>query len=356
MGSMDRYTLVRLLGKGASGAVYLVEDRLKNNRKIALKRINIGIDELLQAAFEREFATMASLSLPGVARVFDFGVAEKDGDQVGGPFFTRSFIDGSPLDLAVESLTPRKRVQLVAQVAQIVAPLHRVGVIHGDLKPGNVIVDPEGRAHVIDFGLARIVADRGRPESTGGTPSFMAPELLQGEPSSVQGDIYALGVTLWIVLTGNDPFSALGRSAIRVKLDGKAPGLPADRDPITTAALKVALKAIAFNPLDRFPTADELLISLDRIAPPEYDRNTSRGFVPPRPRGHEAALSALESRINKTTDSAAAIKASEALIVAAPSGGGKSTFLRELKWRLQIRSFHVIEIAVRAGDMLAPLL
>ena len=91
----------------------------------------------------------------------------------------------------------------------MIAPLHRVGVVHGDIKPGNAIVDARGDAHVIDFGLARVMGASGG-EARGGTLPFMAPELLRGEAPSVQSDVFALGVTLWFLLTGEHPFGADG--------------------------------------------------------------------------------------------------------------------------------------------------
>src|SRR5205085_1591998 len=114
------------------------------------------VDETLRRAFEREFATMASLSLPGVAQVYDFGVALGEGPD-GGTFYTRAFIDGRPLDEAAALAPPAERVRLLLKVAHVIGPLHRAGVVHGDIKPGNAIVDARGGAHVIDFGLARVM-------------------------------------------------------------------------------------------------------------------------------------------------------------------------------------------------------
>jgi transcriptional regulator with GAF, ATPase, and Fis domain/serine/threonine protein kinase/tetratricopeptide (TPR) repeat protein len=356
MGSMERYKFVRLLGKGAAGSVFLVEDKLLGGRRVALKRIKANVDDLLKAAFEREFAIMASLSLPGVARVFDFGIAEADNDQPGGPFYTRTYVGGSPLDLAAQSLDGAGKIRLIAQIADIIAPLHRVGVIHGDIKPGNVIVDQHGATHLIDFGLARLVDRSPSSIASGGTPSFMAPELLRGEPSSIQAEIYALGVTLWMVLVGGDPFENTGRSAVRAKLEGFLPTIPAHCDQITAAALTVAIRALALNPMDRFPTVDEFRVSLDQIDPSIKTRILPRGFVPPRPRGHESILAGLETQINRINSDSQVIPGSEAVLVHGLSGSGKTSLLRELKWRLQLRGFQIFELFAHRGGTVAPVI
>ncbi|MBN1655679.1 MAG: sigma 54-interacting transcriptional regulator [Deltaproteobacteria bacterium] len=356
MSTLDRYKLLKLLGKGAAGAVYLAEDRLLGGRPVALKRIRAEVDELLRAAFEREFATMASLSLPGVARVFDFGVMQQEGDQQGGPFFTRSFIDGLPLDLAATSGSPVDRVRLVARVANVIVPLHRMGIVHGDIKPGNAIIDPNGKAYVIDFGLSRVVGEQHR-KSTGisGTPPFMAPELLRGKVPSIQSDVYALGATLWTILNGEYPFAEFGGGAFSAKLKGERPRLPVESDKVTAAALDVAMRALERDPLDRFPTVEEFIIALDEVAPMQDRRELYPGFVAPRPRGHEAVLSKLEYSIVKTDGIGPGFEKSRVIFIQAPPGGGKSTVLRELKWRLQIRENQIIEIAIREGDIVSPL-
>ncbi len=357
MAKLERYDLVRRLGQGAAGDVYLAEDRLRSGRRVALKCIRAEVDDLLRAAFEREFVTMASLSLPGIARVFDFGVMPGDGELPAGPFFTRSFIDGSPLDLAAEGKNSTERLRLVARVASVVAPLHKVGVVHGDIKPGNAIIDSDGQAHVIDFGLSRLVGERRRrSEGVGGTPPFMAPEIMRGKPPSVAADIYALGATLWTVLVGEHPFSALGPAALSAKLSGQRPTAPQTLDKVAEAALAMAGRAMEKDPLDRFPSVDEFIIALGEIAPPIQPATASRGFVAPRPRGHEDLLSSLEQSAQTVTSVEPKTGASEVILVQAPSGGGKTTLLRELKWRLQIRGIQVLEMGIGAGDTVEPLL
>lgn len=341
---LERYELVRLLGRGAAGEVYLARDRLLAGREVALKRISIRVDEALRGAFEREFATMASLSVPGVAQVYDFGVAPGDGPE-GVTFYTRAYIDGRPLDKAAVGASTVERVRLFAKVARVIAPLHRVGVVHGDIKPGNAIIDARGQAHVIDFGLARVMGrDRGA-EATGGTLPFMAPELLRGERPSVQSDVFALGATLWSLLTDSLPF---GRRGL---LDGETiapPALPDGIDALTAAALEVARRALTREPLDRLPTVDELLAALDKAVPDACVETEKRVFVQPRPRGHSELLDRLQAVVSAPNPVAGS---GRTVLVVAPAGGGKSLVLRELKWRLQIRAVQVLEVSAASGDL-----
>ena len=336
---MERYDLVRLLGRGATGDVHLARDRLLDNREVALKRLHARCDDALRDALEREFATVASLSVPGVARVFDYGVLPAHGGEPERPFFTRSYIAGLPLDAAAEHATPPERVALLSRVAEVIAPLHRVGVVHGDIKPGNAVIDARGDAHVIDFGLARIVGRDAQSGAPAGTLPFMAPELLRGVAASPRSDIYALGATLWLLLTGGYP-----RDRRRLG-DESAPEIPKAADAFVARALALARRALAADPLDRFPAVDEFVAGLQELVPTTRATRVAP-FVAPRPRGHAAVLAQLQARASGTADPTGG-----ALLVSAPRGGGKSLLIEELKWRLQIRSVPVLSVAVRGADV-----
>jgi serine/threonine-protein kinase PknK len=328
----DRYERVRELGRGAAGEVWLVRDLLLEGREVALKRIGTAVDEALRHAFEREFATMASLSVDGVAQVFDFGLEQ------GQPFYTRAYIAGRPLDQLAKLLSPLERVRMLCQVAQVIAPLHRVGVVHGDIKPGNAIIDAQGGAHVIDFGLARVLGRDRSEGAVGGTLPFMAPELLRGDAPSVQSDVFALGATLWVLLTDEFPF---GRRGLLDAGATEPPQPPAECDDVTRAALTIARRALAPDPLDRLPTAPELVVALGQALPELASAPAKRVFVPPRPRGHGELVAQLQAAVAGTE---------RAVLLSGPIGSGKSLLLRELKWRLQIRGTQVIELSAAAGD------
>jgi serine/threonine-protein kinase len=318
-----RYRTIQTVGQGAGGEVSLVADQLQGGRQVALKRIAGGMDEPGRAALAREFSTLASLALPGVAPVFDFGLVA-DGDVGSGEaFFTRGFVDGRPLDLAAGELPPDARVRLFARVAARVGALHRAGVVHGDIKPANVIVDAAGDAHLIDFGLASAVGSMAG--AVGGTPAFMAPELFDGVRPSSLSDVYALGCTLWMLITGSPPKADRHP---RRNASGRAsdpPIIPPGVSVTSASALVVAQRALCRDPSDRFPTVGEFLAALDRVIPSSVA--AVAGWVAPRARGHGVFTDALRSAVDEL-----GVRGGTVLVEAA-AGGGKTTLLRSIKWQ-----------------------
>ena len=340
MALFGRYDVERSLGQGGAGEVLLVRDCARGGQRMALKRIRARVDELLKAAFEREFSVMASLSLPGVAEVYDFGVVEGDAATEGGPFFTRRYIEGDALDEAASGLATEQRLSLFVRLCEVIAPLHRVGVIHGDLKPGNIIVERDGRVSVIDFGLSRVVDDPRAAGALGGTPPFMAPENLSGSALTTASDVYALGTLLWLLVVERLPFAELGHGASGAKLSGKIPRMPSGLNQTQEEALKIAARAICADPMDRFPTVGELMQALTPLC--HEQRAAERDvFVPPRPRGREDVLATLEQELLPTGSGTLRHRIRS---LVAPQGMGKTLLLRELKWRLQLRGVHVIEL------------
>jgi transcriptional regulator with GAF, ATPase, and Fis domain/tetratricopeptide (TPR) repeat protein/predicted Ser/Thr protein kinase len=348
MGLLDRYEVIRHLGRGGAGDVHLARDRMLFGRQVALKTIRARVDDVLRAAFEREFALLASLSVPGVAPVYDFGVMSAQAGQPARPFFTRAYIEGEPLDAAVGGLDLQARLRLFVRTTAVIIPLHRVGVVHGDLKPGNIIVDASGRAFLIDFGLSRAQGPQSAREHHGpvGTPAFMAPEMLRGEPSSVAADIYALGVMLFWLVSGELPYAELGARAMAARLEGAPLQLPAAGG-VGRSALEIAQRALAGNAQDRFPCVDELHASVERLLTGPQRASVpaaARAFVVPRPRGHKDHLARLEAFVTGRGQKTVAG------LVQAPAGGGKSLLLQELKWRLQLGSRLVLEIFAGRGS------
>jgi serine/threonine protein kinase len=215
---IGRYTLLRLLGEGGMGAVYLAEQKTPVARRVALKVIKLGMDtrEVI-ARFEAERQALAVMDHPGIARVFDGGVTD-----AGRPFFAMEFVEGEPITRFCDrhNLTIPERVALFIDVCRAVQHAHQKGIVHRDLKPSNVLVtvqDGRPASKVIDFGIAKAIekplTDQSFATGLGqfvGTPAYMSPEQLglAGQDVDTRADIYSLGVLLYELLAGVRPFEA----------------------------------------------------------------------------------------------------------------------------------------------------
>jgi serine/threonine protein kinase len=198
-----RYRIAAFLGQGGMGEVYRADD-LTLEQPVALKFLP---DPLLQnrdalGRFHREVRLARQIAHPNVCRVFDIGAAD------GRIFIAMEFVDGEDLDILLRRigrLAPGKAMDVARQLCDGLASAHDAGVLHRDLKPANVMLDSKGKVRITDFGLAALVGESGY-ELNAGTPAYMAPEQIAQQAVSVRSDIYALGLLLYEVFTGNHPF------------------------------------------------------------------------------------------------------------------------------------------------------
>lgn len=257
----DRYRPIEQIGTGGMATVWKAQDTLLG-RFVAIKRLlpQLAGDPAASERFEREARAAAKLNHPGIVTVFDTG---EDAD---GPYIVLELVSGpTAADELARSgpMSPSDVAALVTQVAGALDHAHSAGVIHRDIKPANLIVDPDGRVRLADFGIARTVDDRVTITGSGelvGTISYLAPEILNGEPATPASDIYSLGAVTYELLSGRPPFSgdtpAALLEAVRIgdvpRLDGLAP----DR---MSAAVR---SAMARDPDDRPDTAGEFAAAL----------------------------------------------------------------------------------------------
>src|SRR5262252_7327211 len=186
-----RYEAVSRLGKGGGGEVWAVRDRHTGERH-ALKVLSADATESEMTALVREAVTLSGLEGLGVPRVLQFGRLPGDGR----PFMVRELVEGQSLqELIDDGAAPRRCLEALARAAEQVTLLHRAGLLHGDIKPANVIVEDGGRATLVDLGLAAPWRDAGTT-AQGLTPKYAAPELFQGKPLTVRAEVYALGIAL----------------------------------------------------------------------------------------------------------------------------------------------------------------
>ena len=202
----ERYRIVGLLGRGGMGEVYRADD-LKLSQPVALKFLpdHLLSDGAALARFHREVRVARQVSHRNVCRVYDIG--EVDGRQ----FLSMEFIKGEELSSLLRRighLPSEKAGQLARQICAGLAAAHEAGVLHRDLKPSNIMIDGEGNARVLDFGLAGLTEEFKDDELGAGTPAYMAPEQLDRKEQTVKTDIYSLGLVLYELFTGKRAFEA----------------------------------------------------------------------------------------------------------------------------------------------------
>lgn len=259
----DRYEVVTFLGAGGMGSVYKVFD--PSLRRFAAVKILHGSDPDLERRLLAEARAQARIDHPNVCQVYEVG-------EVGGrPYIAMQYVDGVPLDEVAPELPLPEVVRLLVEVARAVHAAHRTGLVHRDLKPGNVLVArrPSGGLHpfVVDFGLARDLSDgaRSRSEVLTGTPAYLTPEQVRGEAVDPRTDVFALGVVLYQLLAGRTPFEGASIPETLVRITGSEPPRLRSRDRSLPRDLEtIVLHCLEKDPDRRYGSARELAEDLER--------------------------------------------------------------------------------------------
>src|SRR4051794_2025112 len=277
------YVIREIAGRGGMGVVYRAADvRLK--REVALKVIasKVSGDPEFRARFEREIEAAAAIHHPNVIPVYHAG------EEQGQLFVTMRYVDGTDLGrlLTVEGrLEPVRAARLIAQVADALDAAHAHGVVHRDVKPGNVLLDGD-RALLTDFGLTKLLRSNTKFTEAGtvlGTMDYIPPEQLEGEGVDARADVYALGCVLYQALTGEVPFPRVGTAAKMLAHYSAEPPAVTARVPDAPVQLdEVIGRALAKNPDARYATAGELgraALAASTALPGELEAASRSPFV-----------------------------------------------------------------------------
>ncbi len=283
-----RYEILSELGRGAMGIVYKARDP-KINRVVAVKTISLAgqseEEELeFRERFFREAEAAGRLSHPGIVTIFDVG----EEPETRAPYIVMEYVGGQSLDKILQSRADHKlpvetALQLALELAEALDCAHGQGVVHRDLKPANVLLTPDGKAKIADFGIAKL--NSGNITLAGralGTPAYMSPEQVNGDPVDGRSDLFSLGVILYTILTGHRPFQ--GNSAITISYK------VVNRDPVPATILDAELpqgldyiitRAMAKDPAQRYTRGMEIVLDIQHLRNGQEPWSKAKAPTPP---------------------------------------------------------------------------
>src|SRR6201994_4884667 len=267
----DRYELDGVVGRGGMAEVYRARD-IRLDRIVAIKtlRTDLARDQIFQARFRREAQSAASLNHPSIVAVYDTGEDMATGIPV--PYIVMEYVDGRTVRDLLQSdhrLLPERSLEIIDGILGALDYSHQSGIVHRDIKPGNVMVTRNGDIKVIDFGIARAMSDNQatmtQTAQVIGTAQYLSPEQARGERVDARSDLYSTGCLMYELLTGRPPFTGDSPVAIAYQHVRENPVPPSVVDPdIPSWADAIVLKAMAKDPADRYQSAAEMRMDVQR--------------------------------------------------------------------------------------------
>ncbi|QII04107.1 Stk1 family PASTA domain-containing Ser/Thr kinase [Rhodococcoides fascians A25f] len=268
----SRYELGEILGFGGMSEVHLARDtRLDRDVAIKVLRADLARDPTFYLRFRREAQNAAALNHPAIVAVYDTGEAETEAGPL--PFIVMEYVDGDTLRDIVRAegpMPPRRAMEVIADVCAALDFSHRNGIVHRDVKPANIMINNAGAVKVMDFGIARAIADSSSPMTQTaaviGTAQYLSPEQARGEQVDARSDVYSLGCVLFEILTGEPPFKGDSPVAVAYQHVREDPQLPSlVNDTVPRELDSIILKAMAKNPANRYQSAAEMRTDLVRV-------------------------------------------------------------------------------------------
>jgi serine/threonine protein kinase len=279
-----RYQVGELIGRGGMADVHVGTDA-RLGRRVAIKLLKpaLASDPAFRTRFRREAQDAAKMAHPTIVRIYDAGeetITDPTGRETQLPFIVMEYVDGRLLKdiLAEGPLAPAEAVRIAEQVLTALEYSHRAGVVHRDIKPGNIMITSNGQVKVMDFGIARAISDSSatiaETSAIVGTAQYFSPEQARGESVDARSDLYSTGVVLFELLTGQAPFRGANPVAVAYQHVNQNPAPPSSINPRVTPALDaVVLHALSKDRFNRFQSAAEFRQDVEAA---------SQGTVPPR--------------------------------------------------------------------------
>ena len=273
-----RYEVRSLIGRGGMAEVHLGFDtRLSRVVAIKMLRRDLALDSIFQARFRREAQSAASLNHPNIVAVYDTGeeiIEDATGRSIAVPYIVMEYVEGHTVKELISDGTAvpiNEAIEIVSGVLSALQYSHANHLVHRDIKPGNIMLTPEGKVKVMDFGIARALTDSQatmtQTNAVVGTAQYLSPEQARGETVDERSDLYSTGVVLFELLTGRPPFKGDSAVAVAYQHVEQIPPTPSSiLSDIPDSLDRVVLKALAKNRDDRYRSAAEMLSDLQRVA------------------------------------------------------------------------------------------
>lgn len=348
----DRYKIIGLIGGGGMSNVYLAHDMILN-RDVAIKilRYDFTNEDELHRRFQREALSATSLTHPNIVSVYDVG---DDGDL---HYIVMEYVQGKTLKQYIQEfapISPARSVHIMKQLTSAIANAHENHIIHRDIKPQNILMDAEGNVKITDFGIAMTLSATSftQTNSVLGTVHYLSPEQARGGTATNKSDIYALGIVLYELLTGELPFSGESAVSIALKhLQSETPSVRAFDATIPQSLENVVLKATAKDASHRYSTVEEMQVDLETVLSP--NRMNEPKFVIPEDNDVTKAIPIIKEPVIRKDEDLTKTRAIEPIAQPKPPNPEvkkpvekTAPVKKKKKWPIVVTGLVIVAIAI----------